>query len=126
MPLNLALPPSTLQQMNQSAPEQAPARSTAQWPQWAAAFGNAGDLITTQLAMAKGAHEANPLLPKGQVANGVMQGLEDVMTQYLIHALGPHHPLVAKILGGATGAIGAYSTLRNIQTMRAQDARMGQ
>lgn len=121
MPLTLTLPPATLAQMqspNAPAPTTTPG---SRWPAWAAALGDAGDLITTQIAMAKGAHEANPLLPSGRLGNAVAQGLEDVLTQYLIHALGPHHPTIQKLLGAGVGGVGAYSTLRNIQTIRAQD-----
>jgi hypothetical protein len=117
MPLNLNLPPAALAQMAQPD-ERAP--SSLSWPAWMAAFGDAGDLISTQLALHAGAHEANPLLPKGAVANGLVQGAEDLAMQYAIHRLSASHPALAKVLGVGVGAMGAYSTLRNLQTLRAQ------
>ncbi len=89
MPLTLALPPAVIAQMTQSD-ARAP-QSPAHWPAWMAAFGDAGDLISTQLALHAGAHEANPMLPKGALANGLVQGGEDLAMQYFIHRLSASH-----------------------------------
>jgi hypothetical protein len=121
MPLSLALPPAILAQMRQPDDVPSAASRPAIWPIFAAALGDAGDLVTTQLAMAAGAYETNPLLPSGRVGNALAQAAEAAGTQYLLHRLGPSHPTLAKLFGGAVGAIGAYSTIRNVQAMRAMD-----
>lgn len=90
-------------------------------PAGLAAMGDAGDLVTTQLAMAKGAHETNPMLPSGRLGNAVVQAAEAAVSQYLLHRFGSTHPTLAKLFGGSVGAVGAYSTLRNIQAIQAQD-----
>lgn len=121
MPLSLAVPPAVWTQMSQPDDAQAAAKKKpAVWPIFAAALGDAGDLVSTQLAMAKGAHETNPLLPSGRLGNAVAQAAEAVAAQYLLHRFGPAHPTLAKLFGGSIGAFGAYGTLRNVQAMRAQ------
>lgn len=85
-------------------------------PSLAAAAGDVGDIISTQYALSKGAHEANPLVPNDRFANAATLAGEAALFQYLMHKFGPDHPTLAKVLGYGRAGVGAYSTLRNIQS----------
>lgn len=96
--------------------------NSAKWPMIAALLGGAGDVITTQMNLARtGGRENNPMLPQNRLGNGLaLSGLyagNALLTKYL----NDHgHPAIAKILGYGGGVDGGLSAITNLINMKGQ------
>jgi hypothetical protein len=76
------------------------------------------DLGTTQIALAHGAQEANPLLPSRPVPN-LMAGAGLTVTQVAIYrALQEKHPRLGKVVFIGAIALEGYVSARNVRITR--------
>lgn len=98
--------------------------SSDKWPVIAALAGGALDTATTQMGLAKGGIEMNPMLPQNRLGNGLALGGSYLGAALLSHLLSTHgHPTLGKIVGYGAGADGALFGAHNIGTLRSLNQR---
>jgi hypothetical protein len=121
MPADPAQSQSSLEdQLATRAPQPPPPSGpSAKGPMLADLLGGAGDVISTQIGLARGGREMNPMLPQNRLGNGLMLGGSYLANALLTKYLNDHgHPNIAKALGYAGGANGAAFTLNNLAAIR--------
>ena len=105
--------------VTQAAPEPAPAaKKPGFWHDklaLASMAADAGDYLSTDVAAPPGSVEMNPLLSNNHLVNGLEQGGLSILKALALHKLSESHPTLAKILGGANIAVGAFDTASNIK-----------
>src|SRR5262245_38434322 len=124
MPLNLSpellneLVRREIQTERPSSSPSTPSKPGATGPMLAALLGGVGDGITTQIGLARGGREANPLNTQNPVGNGLINAGEYIGSALLSKLLTDHgHPALGKLLGYGAGLAGGASTIHNLQVI---------
>lgn len=76
------------------------------------------DLGSTQVALAHGAHEANPMLPTRPVPNLMAGAGLTVAEGALYHALQQKHPRLGKVVFIGAIALEGYVSVHNLRMTR--------
>lgn len=75
------------------------------------------DAATTCMALARGAREANPVLPQSCAANATTKTVIAVGTMWLLAKIDDTHPTLARITGTVQIGVESYAVGHNVRLL---------